>query len=234
MKFEDMLNTITLGDSYELIKNIPDKSIDCIYIDIPYLYKKGGAGTSEMSKRAAKQKMQLQGSIKLYDKTKSATENLRIAKNASKDLLNSNIADGCDSKTLIKECFRMMKKCNLFIWCSPMQILDIMNEINKYIKNTITILVWTKTNPIPTTNNLWLSDIEYCLYVRDEGVKLNDGYEFKSKWYSSPINKRDKDKYKHPTIKPIELVRRHLQHTTQKGDIVLDCFSRKWNNLCSS
>ena len=36
---------------------------------------------------------------------------------------------------------------------------------------------------------------------------------------------RDKDKYKHPTIKPIELVKRHLQHTTQKGDIVLDCFS---------
>lgn len=39
MKFEDMLNTITLGDSYELIKNIPDKSIDCVYIDIPYLFE---------------------------------------------------------------------------------------------------------------------------------------------------------------------------------------------------
>ena len=26
MKFEDMLNTITLGDSYKLIKDIPDKS----------------------------------------------------------------------------------------------------------------------------------------------------------------------------------------------------------------
>lgn len=30
MKYEDMLNTITLGDSYELIKNIPDNSIDLI------------------------------------------------------------------------------------------------------------------------------------------------------------------------------------------------------------
>ena len=36
MKFEDMINTIQLGDCYELIKNIPDNSIDCIYTDIPY------------------------------------------------------------------------------------------------------------------------------------------------------------------------------------------------------
>ena len=36
MKYEDMLNTITLGDSYELIKQIPDNSIDLIIIDPPY------------------------------------------------------------------------------------------------------------------------------------------------------------------------------------------------------
>lgn len=35
---------------------------------------------------------------------------------------------------------------------------------------------------------------------------------------------RDKDKYLHPTCKPIELVRRHLLHTTQPNDIILDCF----------
>lgn len=38
MKFEDMINTITLGDSYKLIKDIPNKSIDLVYIDIPYLF----------------------------------------------------------------------------------------------------------------------------------------------------------------------------------------------------
>ena len=35
MKFENMLNTITLGDSYKLIKDIPDKSIDLIITDPP-------------------------------------------------------------------------------------------------------------------------------------------------------------------------------------------------------
>ena len=46
----------------------------------------------------------------------------------------------------------------------------------------------------------------------------------KSKWYESPANKRDKDLFRHATIKPIELVKRHLLHTTQPNDIVLDCF----------
>ena len=29
-------------DSYEAIKRIPDKSIDCIYTDIPYRFEQGG------------------------------------------------------------------------------------------------------------------------------------------------------------------------------------------------
>lgn len=41
MKFEDMLNTITLGDSYKLIKDIPDKSIDLVIIDPPYNFHCG-------------------------------------------------------------------------------------------------------------------------------------------------------------------------------------------------
>lgn len=228
MQFEDMINTIQLGDCYELIKNIPDKSIDCIYVDVPYLMISGGAGTSEIAKRATKNKIELMGRHKTYDASKSNKENMRIAMNninRSIDLVNSNITNGFDYKKFIEEAFRVMKKCNMFIWCSQMQIQDLMNEIKKHIDSTITILVWCKTNPIPTTNNLWLSDIEYCLYVRDRGVHLNNGYELKSKWYCSPINQKDKELYKHPTIKPLELVKRHLLHTTNENDVVLDCFA---------
>ena len=39
------------------------------------------------------------------------------------------------------------------------------------------------------------------------------------------INKSDKDTYEHPSIKPMELVKRHLLHSTQPNDLVLDCFS---------
>lgn len=86
------------------------------------------------------------------------------------------------------------------------------------------LLVWCKTNPTPTTNNLWLPDLEYCVYIREKGVPLNDGYENKSKWYVSATNKADKDMFSHPTIKPLPLVKRHLLHATQPNDIILDPF----------
>ena len=38
-------NDIYLGDSYKLIKDIPDKSVDLIYTDIPYLIEQGGTKT---------------------------------------------------------------------------------------------------------------------------------------------------------------------------------------------
>ena len=46
------------------------------------------------------------------------------------------------------------------------------------------------------------------------------------------INKSDKDKFKHPTIKPINIIKNLIINSSNKGDIVLDCFSRKWDNLC--
>ena len=38
------LNKIYLGDAYKLIKDIPDKSVDLIYTDIPYETNYSGAG----------------------------------------------------------------------------------------------------------------------------------------------------------------------------------------------
>lgn len=185
------LNKIYNEDCYQAIKNIPDKSIDCIYTDIPYLYDNGGGGYSELSKRI----------------------------NSKKNFL-SDISNGINYE-ILNEFIRVMKKVNIFIWCSKKQILDIMNFFKEY---HCEILTWCKTNPQPSCNNVWLPDIEYCLYFRESGVKLNDGYNIKSKWYTSSINKSDKDSFEHPTIKPLEFVKRHILHATQVRGIILDPF----------
>lgn len=194
---DQYLNKITCGDCYELIKEIPDGSIDCIYTDIPYLYDRGGASQSPLSQRI---------------------------KHEHNEVL-ADIRDGIDY-SLLQEFMRVMKKVNCFIWCSKSQIYDILNFFLNIDNREIffEVLTWNKTNPTPATNGVWLPDIEYCLYFRESGVLLNDGYEHKSKWYVSPINKRDKDIFEHPTIKPLPLVRRHIMHTTSPNDIVLDCF----------
>lgn len=187
-------NNIYCEDSYKAIKDIPDKSIDCIYTDIPYLYCVGG----------------LVDNTPLGQRICNKRQSLKEISNG----INYDILD---------EFVRIMKKINIFIWCSKMQIIDILNYFNNKDCN-IDLLVWCKDNPQPAVNNTWLPDVEYCIYARQKGVPLNDGYELKSKWYSSPINKKDKDKFKHPTIKPLILVKRHILHTTQPNDIVADFF----------
>lgn len=191
------LNKITCGDCYKLIKEIPDKSIDCIYTDIPYLFDKGGCSSSEIALRMAK-----------------------IHKDELKK--EADLVDGIDY-TIFYDFVRVMRKINCFIWCSKEQILPILEWWHKNTNATYNILTWNKTNPSPMCNGNWLPDIEYCLYFNRQS-KLNNGYNLKSKWYIASRNKKDKDLFSHPTIKPLELVKRHLLHTTQPNDIVLDPF----------
>lgn len=203
MKFEDMINTIQLGDCYELIKGIPDESIDCVYVDVPYLFQRGGSGSSRVAVDIVKK---------------------------NKELICANICDGIDY-SIFSEFVRVLKNINCFIWCSKEQIYDILKWFQDNTDSTYQILTWNKTNPIPMCNGNWLSDIEYCLYF-NKGTKLNDGYDLKSKWYISPANKRDKDKFNHPTIKPLDLVKKHLLHTTQVGGDSFRLFLWKWDNMC--
>lgn len=212
------INNIYNGDAYEFIKYIPDKSIDCIYTDIPYSFVgngiNGGGGAFGSKKRDYHAE---------YKQVAKRSDVTGIALRKTRH--NSEMAEisyGINLQ-ILDEMVRVMKKINLFIWCSKKQLLEIMTYFDKpnvYME----LLVWAKSNPIPAGNNTWLSDLEYLLHFREQGVKLNDGYELKSKFYHSAINKADKALYLHPTIKPAELVKRHLAHATQNGDVILDPF----------
>ena len=189
------LNNIYNEDSYQAIKDIPDSSVDCIYTDVPYLIDSGGKGPSSLGARLYKRNAELK---------------------------DAKIYSGFDY-SIYDEFKRIMKNINIFIWCSKNQIQD---TLNYWINRTTAfdILTWNKLNPTPGTNNTWLPDIEYCIHIRSKGTRLNDGYKLKSKFHTSSLNKNDKDLYNHPTIKPLELVKRHLEHATQPNDIVADFF----------
>lgn len=242
MKFEDMINTIQLGNCYELIKDIPDKSIDLIYVDIPYLIGTGGTSDTPLAQRIVKEQHQLgnksakrnmENKIKEYEEkminatTQSEYEKWRVNKNNIVNMMNlksADIVNGIDY-SILDEFVRISKYIYIYIWCSKEQIFDLMKYFIEKHNCNFNILTWCKTNSVPATNNNFLPNIEYCLVFKEKGApRYNDGYELKSKWYISTTNKSDKDKYNHPTIKPLELVKRHILHSTQPNDIVLDCF----------
>lgn len=230
------LDSIVCGNSYELIKQIPDKSVDLIYTDIPYLYNQGGSGTSELGERTAKKRLALMGMSDVFEKYNCSTQGkaLKLAKQLVKgDIEVNSIEDGIDY-AILDEFVRVMKKINIFIWCSKLQILDIMKFFIEKHGCYFEILCWCKTNPTPSTNNSWLPDIEYCLYFREKGVPLNDGYENKSKFYVSPANVKDKDHFSHPTCKPTNIIDKHIRHSTKEGDIILDPFAGSCSTCVSA
>ena len=210
-------NNIYHGDSYKLIKEIPDKSVDLIYTDIPYDFVGNGGGGGAFGEKK-------RDYHKEYQKVSINTESQRIAKNKA---INSDeikdIAFGIDW-SILDEFIRIQPNIYIYIWCSKKQIPYLIDYyVNKH-NCYFDILVWGKTNPIPTCNGTYLSDLEYCLLFRQEGTKIYGTYETKSKFYISSLNVEDKNNYGHPTIKPIELVKKHIINSTTENSVVLDPF----------
>ena len=140
--------------------------------------------------------------------------------NYANELLN--LKNGFDLKVL-DILIQKMKKINIYIYCSKRQVKDLLNYFSDKNCNH-EILTWHKLNPSPLINNNYLPDTEYILFFREKGVKVYGNYHTKRKYYLSLTNKVDKQKYKHPTIKPLELIERHIINSSKEGDLVLDCF----------
>lgn len=132
------------------------------------------------------------------------------------------ISNGFDFE-ILDELLRVLKQVNIYVWCSKAQVRKLLDYFED--KGHFTdILMWHKTNPIPTCNNTYLSDTEYLIFAREPGVKVQGTYETKRKWYLTPLNQRDKALYNHPTIKPLEIIQNLIINSSNEGDIVLDSF----------
>ena len=211
-------NKIYLGDSYELIKQIPDNSIDLIYTDPPYEFTGTVMGRGMFSAR---------GALDIKDNSSESsalrTGHQRPRKQPYQDIQGNDKLTKGITNDILTEFVRVMKTINIYLWCNKIQIPQYLNFFLSHDCH-FEILTWHKTNPTPMTHNTFLPDTEYCLYFRSKGTRLNDGHKLKSKFHISTTNKDDKHNFKHPTIKPLELVKRHILHSTQDGDIVLDPF----------
>lgn len=231
MKIEP--NNIYLGDCYELIKFVPDKFIDLVIIDPPYEFVMGGKGHSELGGRKYNNKGEIYSldteitKQKIGNGYQSGGGCFETKKRAyHSQLAPTDVSKGFDNEILDELC-RVMKKINIYVWCNKnqlRQIIDYFDDRDCFID----LLTWNKTNPIPTCNNTYLSDIEYCVFAREQGVKIYGSVETKHKWFTSSCNVEDKEKYNHPTIKPLERIKQFIINSIDERErersIVLDTF----------
>ena len=66
--------------------------------------------------------------------------------------------------------------------------------------------------------------MEFQIQIKSKDYKIGGNYKTKSKFYISSINKKDKELYNHPTIKPLDLVEKFIINHSNEEDIVLDPF----------
>lgn len=192
------------ADCIEVLKSLPDNSIDLVVIDPPYDINCTNGG----------------GNI---NKVMKMNESL-------KQLSDADIDNGYDIETVGTELVRIMKNINIYIWCNKAQIPAYFNFYVNRLGCKFDILCWHKTNALPSYKNKYLSDTEYCLYFRKGGycdpsmTAESERYENAKTFYVAPINHRDKKQWNHPTIKPLDFTEKLIKNSSHEGDVVLDCF----------
>lgn len=192
---KNFLNKIIFGDCIEIMKQLPDKSVDLVLTDPPY-------------------ELNLEGSC---DMGKFCDRNLIKLRHID------FIAHGFDYDAVFNEFIRICKRVNIYIFCSNKQVAKIMNwfESRGYF---VTLLVWHKTNAVPLVNNTYHSNAEFIVCIREQGAPFNNlSVAESTKVFAMPFP-QTQTRF-HPTEKPLRLIENLIKKKSNPKDIVLDCFS---------
>lgn len=200
MKIET--NHIYNMDCLQGMKQIPDGMIDLCVTDPPYELETSGGGIFDAK-----------DAYKAY----GGHNPRKIMKNIAK------ITDGFDEMILNEVC-RVLKKINVYLWCSQKQIPKYIDYFVKDRGCNWDLLTWHKTNPVPTCGNKYLSDTEYLLFFRERGVPLFGTFFTKKKYWLQKSNTDENRKYGHPTVKPINMIEALIINSSKEGQIILDPF----------
>ena len=208
------------ADSLKIFEELSENSVDMIFADPPYLLSNGGFSV-HAGKRVSVNKGE-------WDVSKGPEMDFKF---------HVNWIDAC----------RRVLKPNGTIWISGTyhsiyQCGYALQLLNYKILNDIS---WYKPNASPNLScRYFTASHETLLWARKDingkhifnyAVMKNSDWgedflkkpnlQMRSVWVISPPKKWEKTFGKHPTQKPIELLKRIVLASTNKGDIVLDPFT---------
>lgn len=178
MNYKDI--DIIQGNAYELIKTIPDNSIDLLVTDPPYLYDKAGSG-----------------------------------RNMQYNTMMEGVKDA-----LYQEFFRVLKKVNIYQFCNLHQFKQILQNYEKYKKQ---LLIWHKPNGMCISQYEYYRTIEYIWYVREKGAIFNKEVK-RDPYYRQTLNQSSELHHLHPTVKPLNLIKKFIEVSSNPGDLIFDPF----------
>lgn len=211
------INKIHHGDCIELLKQIPDNSVDLIFADPPY-------------------NLQLNNELYRPNQTKVDAVDDEWDKFESKEEYDKF------TTLWMKECHRVLKNTGTFwvigTYHNIFRVGTVMQNLGFWMLNDI---IWVKTNPMPNFkgtrfNNahetlIWAAKSKssnYTFHYHSLKV-MNDDLQMRSDWLIPICQGEERIKVNgqkaHSTQKPAELLFRIILSTSNPDDIVLDPFS---------
>jgi len=185
-------------DSFNYLKKIPDNFIDFILTDPPYNLSQYSTGNIKFNWRS-----DINNDLAEWDK------NFDPAK--------------------VKDDFvRILKPTgNIFAFCSY-NLIGKWHEIFDPIFDTFQFFIWHKTNPVPKFRKAgFLNSCEMIVCMWNKGHTWNFGEQNEMHNFfecSICMGPERLNNPKHPTQKPIRLLRHLIKIASNEGDIVLDPF----------
>jgi site-specific DNA-methyltransferase (adenine-specific) len=210
------LDTILQGDCIDIMRGLPDCSVDLIFADPPY---------------------NLQLSQDLWRPNMTRVEGV----NDKWDQFESFRAYDAFTRAWLEECRRMLKDTGT-LWVigtyhNIFRIGAILQDLDYWILNDV---IWVKANPMPNfrgvrfTNAhetmIWASKQRGAKYLFNHHAMkaLNDEKQMRSDWYlplcTGSERLRADGKKLHSTQKPEALIYRVILAASNPGDVVLDPF----------
>ena len=210
------LNKIHLGDCIDLLKRIPDNSVDLIFADPPY-------------------NLQLNGDLYRPNQTRVSAVNDEWDRFQSMEEYDRFTGEWA------YQCRRVLKETGSFwvigTYHNIFRVGRILQDLGFWILNDI---IWVKTNPMPNFkgtrfNNahetlIWAAksrSSRYTFHYHSMKV-MNDDLQMRSDWMIPICQGKERIKENgrkaHSTQKPEELLHRIIISTSNPDDLVLDPF----------
>lgn len=247
------LNKLFKGDCLKELKNIPDNSVDLIYLDPPFftqrnheLKNKNGDKTFSFNDEwesieayvnflkvrleTLKKKLKPTGSLFLHcDKTASHYLKIALDQVFGRDQFRSEIVWAYKRWTNSKK--GLLNNHQIIFFYSNTDEFKFNTVFEKYSVTTNVDQIVQKRTRDSRNKSVYKKDLhtgQPDLVNSKEGVPLGDV------WTIPFLNPKARERVSYPTQKPILLIEKILEIATNKGDVVLDPFCGSGTTLVAA
>lgn len=211
--YYDRINKIKLYclDTFSMLPQIPDNCVDLIFTDPPYFLSSGGI-TCQSGRMVSVDKGE-------WDKLKTIQE-----------VHDFNMQ-------WIKQCQRILKpNGTMWICGTSHNIFSVGLALQESGCKILNDIVWEKPAPPPnlscryfthaSEHIIWAAKNKKSKHTFNYEImkKMTGGKQMKSVWLLPSVKMEEKTFGRHPTQKPVELVRRAVLASCQPGELVFDPF----------